>query len=264
MNSSTKQPGLRRRVLSDHQVAGKTLIPPWVATFGEPEDVSWTDTILPERLWIGLLHRKHGQIEGTKLALDLARFADETSRCPAGGFYGAISDYAILGDPERHRLLQRVRESGALTLYLEAFNPLLAHYPFCPLGFLLEGERLEAAPSLDVLSELVGVLFDKSHRTTVFVQSTFIYLAFVLDRLKVAEDSRSRGSLKSNATLTLKSLGVSLLQCELRLSPSSVSNPTPLARHGPLNSGTAATNSPIVSKPEYGISRPATSDGSLQ
>ena len=162
------------------------MIPPWVATFGEPEDVSWTDTILPELLWIGLLHRKHGQIEGTKLALDLARFADETSRCPAGGFYGAISDYAILGDPERHRLLQRVRESGALTLYLEAFNPLL-HYPFCPLGFLLEGERLEAAPYLDVLSELVGVLFDKSHRTTVFVQSTFIYLAFVLDRLKVAE-----------------------------------------------------------------------------
>ena len=168
-------------------MAGKTLIPPWVATFGEPEDVSWTDTILPEFLWIGLLHRKHGQIEGAKLALDLARFADETYRCPSGGFYGAISDYAILGDRERRQLLQRVQKSGALPLYLEAFNPLLAHYPFCPLGFLFEGERLEAAPSLDTLSELVRVLFDKSHSTTVFVQSTFIYLAFVLDRLKVVE-----------------------------------------------------------------------------
>jgi hypothetical protein len=68
----TKSHEQKKSVLADHKKEGQKLIPPYVAIHGQPNHINWVDTIIPEVIWIGLLHRKFGQKEGITLALDLA------------------------------------------------------------------------------------------------------------------------------------------------------------------------------------------------
>src|SRR5207247_3320032 len=65
---------------------------------------------------------------------------------------------------------------------------LFQYYPTFPLGFLFSEGNISNRPSaLTDLKRVLNDLFDKELPSTVFVQSTVVYLAFVLDRLKVVE-----------------------------------------------------------------------------
>src|SRR5215831_11942092 len=90
-----------RAVLADHSRRGKKLVPPYVATLGRPENISWVNTIIPEVIWIGLLHETFGQVRGTELALNLARTAESYAKNDRKRFFAAASDFEILSREEK-------------------------------------------------------------------------------------------------------------------------------------------------------------------
>ncbi len=55
------------------------------------------------------------------------------------------------------------------------------------MGFLCDEPAPTTEVDLNVFKEMLCNLFDKEQRETVLVASTVVYLAFVLDRLKVVE-----------------------------------------------------------------------------
>jgi|SRR3977135_540603 len=175
-------------VLSDHTKRGKKLIPPYVEILGRPKNVSWIDTIIPEVIWIGLLHEAYGQAEGTTLALNLARSADNAKSKKGAPFFAAASDFVHLTREEKTVIIEDLGSSEQLVLLQRAFLPLVRFYPTCPFNFLSSQEDVvESAVALDCLKRVLLDLFDKETKRTVFVQATVVYLAFVLDRLKVVE-----------------------------------------------------------------------------
>jgi len=177
-----------KSVLADHKKDGKKLIPPYVAAFGQPSHVSWIDTIIPEVIWIALLHEKFGQKEGIALALELAQAADKITQANGKTFFAAASDYGSLDAEQKSSLVRVLADSKRLILFRQALLPLLQFYPSCPLNFLASSEIVpEPSEALQCLKSVLSNLFDKERQSTVFVQATVVYLAFVLDRLKVRE-----------------------------------------------------------------------------
>ena len=183
-------PGKRKPVLADHEKRnkGKLLVPPLVAAVGPFSFVSWIETIIPETVWIGLLHEEFGENEGTSLALDLAKTTSEIASKSLDGFFVGASEYAALTDSEKADILRSLTASGRLRQFQTALAPLFQFYPMCALNFLCMEHRTEWPDhSLTTLKTVLLELFEKQTRRAVMVQATVVYIAFVSGRLKVAE-----------------------------------------------------------------------------
>lgn len=177
-------------MLADHEQRnkGKLLVPPLVAAVGPFSYVSWIETIIPETVWVGLLHEMFGENEGTSLALDLAKAASEIARKSLDGFFVGASEYAALTDAEKADIVRSLSTTGKLRQIQTALAPLLHNYPTCPLNFLREDHGPECSDhSFTTLKTVLLELFDKQTRRAVMVQATVVYIAFVSGRLKVAE-----------------------------------------------------------------------------
>lgn len=177
----------RKPVLSDHKRQGAKLIPPYVAVLGRPEDVSWVSTIVPEVIWIALLRHVFGDVVGTELALSLARCALKRVSRTDHRFFAAASDFDDLTNTEKEAILTDMRSLQELAQLQRALAALCHYYPTCPMRFLCGQPTATAEMDLDTLKQIVRNLFDKERRETVLVASNVVYLAFVLDRLKVVK-----------------------------------------------------------------------------
>ena len=176
----------RKPVLADHRRKGTKLIPPYVALLGRPENVSWASTIVPEVIWIATLHHVFGNVVGTELALNLARSATERAPRTDHRFFAAASDFTDLSVQEKDAIRTDMSGSGQVVRLQRAFATVCRYYPMFPLAFLCD-DTTDSEVDLDTFKKIVRALFDKELPGTVFVASTVVYLAFVLDRLKVAE-----------------------------------------------------------------------------
>jgi hypothetical protein len=123
-------------VLVDHSRQGKKLIPPYVATLGRPENISWVNTIIPEVIWIALLHEMFGQVQGTDLALNLARTAETHAKKHRGRFFAAASDFETLTAEAKAAIRDNLEGCDHLVCLGKALSPLFHYYPSCPLNFL--------------------------------------------------------------------------------------------------------------------------------
>jgi hypothetical protein len=180
---------MNKSVLKDHTKAGKKLIPPFLTQLGHFEHISWTNTIIPEVMWIALLHEKFGFAEGTALALSLAEITEKnaSSENPVRIFAGA-SDFSTLTAIQKENVLHDLKFSKRLLPLQQGLFSLLHFYPTCPLSFLSAGENLSnPSLALDQFKVVLSDLFDKELPRTVFVQATAVYIAFALGRLKVVE-----------------------------------------------------------------------------
>jgi len=180
----------RKQVLADHEKRnkGKLLVPPLVAAVGPFSYTPWIDAIIPETLWIGLLHEVLGEHEGTALAADLAKTTSEVAAKSHAGFFVGASEYAGLVEKEKDDVRESLSPSGKLTLVQASLFPLFHFYPACPLSFLARaGQQDDPGIALKTLKHVLNGLFDKQTRRAVMVQATVVYIAFLSGRLKVAE-----------------------------------------------------------------------------
>lgn len=177
----------RKPVLADHKRKGAKLIPPYVALLGRPENVSWASTIVPEVIWIATLHHMFGNAAGTELALNLARSATERAPRADHRFFAAASDFTDLSAQEKDAIRTHMSASDQLPRLQRAFASVYRYYPMFPLAFLCADTTTDGEVDLDTFKQILRALFDKELPGTVFVASTVVYLAFVLDRLKVVE-----------------------------------------------------------------------------
>lgn len=173
------------RILQDHVKKGKVLVPPFVAVLGPWNDVSWHYEILPEVIWIGLLHKMYGEQEGTNLALDLAQSLVTEGTRASVGFDSEIANVEPL---IKERAKGKLIEKGVLYDIARATSPLTRYAPTTGLQFIAENsECLCKESDREAVKNVVQELLKKESRFTVMVQATIVYIAFVLDRLKTIE-----------------------------------------------------------------------------
>ncbi len=95
-------------VLPDHKRDRKKLVAPFNYMLGGMQDISYIDSIMPEIVWLALLHEKFGVGEGAELARALSKAAIESVVREKVAFFGHISSYASLSDDERKTILAKL------------------------------------------------------------------------------------------------------------------------------------------------------------
>ncbi len=193
---STKKPaadsepgGERPQVLQGHRRHGKRFVP-LLLEYTSLTEVGWHYDLMPELVWIGLVHAKHGVKRGVELCVELARAAVACT-AKSNRAFAFISDYAQLQQGEQECVIGHLLETGSLADLSEALNVLLVYYPQGPLTFLSNSQRcgVSSEASLTTLKRVLWESSDRRGRQATLMQATAVYVYFLNDRLKVPPGS---------------------------------------------------------------------------
>lgn len=176
-------------VLGDHVRHGKKFIPPFLSLLPNWDLIRWVDRILPELLWLALANGKFGFRRGAELAAALGRAAHEASDKNCEHIFCFASSYSVLGTIAQRKVVAELLTGEDLRDLRIALDPLLTHFPECPLRFLIgDGEAAGVSKqSLDVIKSTLDEIFDRTSRPATFCQGNAIYIAFITERLVVNE-----------------------------------------------------------------------------
>jgi hypothetical protein len=186
---SGPEPG-EKGILSDHKKVGKKLLPPFNYMLPTFEDFSYIDMVLPEIVWIALLHHGCGLREGAEFARALSKAAIESAVREKKAFYGHVGAYADLAAEERRTVVSQLEAAGVLEPLRRTLLPLATFYPECPLSFLWP-DGLPTLPDSEAqLSEFKRVMWDlhdKASPPAIFAMATFMHLGFLAGAVRVKE-----------------------------------------------------------------------------
>jgi hypothetical protein len=178
----------RTPVLGDHKRVKSKLITPFNDLLGPMRDVSWINTMIPELLWIALLHNAHGDRRAVEIVTAFTRAVRTNSPDFSGTVWAAAGKFADMPDGMLQRIVTGIDAKCADALRT-ALTPLAALYPTHPVNAIYGDAIPIAEPDmLDHLRHVVVGLYDRSARDTMMVQATAIWVAFDSGRLKVASD----------------------------------------------------------------------------
>lgn len=176
----------RSEVLRDHQRIGKRFVPPFIATLGPIEEVSWPTEILPELLWLALLNDRHGWRRGADLARQVGLAAHRAYGPQTPRLFASTSAFYSLDGTQRRGVSAALKAAAVFGDIRDALLPLGMFYPECPLAFLAEplpsSTDLTAMPAF---KRTLASLFDSSSVEATRAQANAVYIAFTSGMLKV-------------------------------------------------------------------------------
>ena len=188
--SNGERPGIHHMtssVLSDHHPQGQTLVTPFNQLNPVQQEVLWTDDIIPQILWIALLHEYNGYPKGQQLAILLSRAARILTNTDTRKAYYAASEYESISTDEWASIRDNIRAYGCLQRVVNAliplesfcketpFSELLADTPAMPRG---DAEKL-------VKSAVRRLLLRRDSLEATMVQYTVGRIAFASNKVKV-------------------------------------------------------------------------------
>jgi hypothetical protein len=188
---SDKEFTTARPVLSDHQRVRKILIAPFNQSFGPLLEISWVRTVVPELLWIGLLHLHQGLRGGVETATFLSRAGRTCCPDAKSKVFAGLSDFTQLSIDEQASLRDMIEASNRAAELEKALRPLHFFYPRHPLSFLFSEDgavKEENNKGLEVIKSLISNMYDRSATGSMVVQATSIWLAFDSGILKVSKE----------------------------------------------------------------------------
>lgn len=180
----------RLSLLLDHKKVGKKFIPP-ILQLGPFTDVKWTDLILPEILWLGLLNYAYGKAKGAELGLKFAQAAVKVFTAEPVPWFGSTTSYISLDETQKAQILKILQEEHHLEPLRKALVPFPLFYPQCPLNFLYESAaKFPRKPEqfLEEFKQFLSTLFDRTTEFTTFMQANGVYIAFITGKLVVSPD----------------------------------------------------------------------------
>jgi hypothetical protein len=172
------------KVLSDHRRIGSRFIPPLIHKLGQPQEMSWVDTRLPELIWLALLNQRYGVMRGAELALEIARAAIDSLGPAKKIWFAPMSAYANLTEEQQLAVVTNLKkyDLSDLRAGLAIFADF---YPYFPMGFLIRGGTRNECPvaGLSDLKTLLRDSFDKTSKVATLMQANAMYIALVTDML---------------------------------------------------------------------------------
>ncbi len=178
----------RTAVLGDHKRVKSKLITPFNDLLGPMREVSWVNTMIPELLWIALLHDSYGDHRAVEIVTAFTRTIRAHSPDLSDTDWATAGKFADVPHEMLQPILSKLDTDCAEELRV-ALTPLAAWYPTHPLNAIYGAGLPAAEPRmLDRLKRIVANLYDRSQRDTIMVQATAIWIAFDSGRLKVSSD----------------------------------------------------------------------------
>jgi hypothetical protein len=179
-----------KKVLSDHKKIGKKFVPPLLAT-GVMQEVSWTQMMVPDLIWIALVHDRFGKQKGTEIVRIFSENAKSIFNNKLWN-YCTISSYEISSQDELYKFHDSLVKNGILFILQDTLQNFIEMYPKCPLKFIFGDRNIQTVVDVKFIIEYKGILtklLDKISVESTFVIGNVIYSMLVNDRLKIPINS---------------------------------------------------------------------------
>jgi len=178
------------KVLNDHKRLGKRFIPP-LLNYGKLADVSWTDMMVPDLIWIALVNENYGKQKGAEIIRNFYEVAKTTFENDARNFCN-ISFYENISHTKLGRFYDALYERDLIEYIQEALYNFIELFPECPFKFIFKDIYIQ--PVLDIsfiisYKKLLLKILDKTSTESTFVIGNVIYSMLANDRLKIQKDS---------------------------------------------------------------------------
>jgi hypothetical protein len=175
------------KVLGSYQKVGTKFVPPLLSFSAKWEYISWSSQTMPELVWWDVLIDKVSHRFAARVAEVIAKYF--RAKANQVRWWAFISDYSLLSDEDMHGLRVHLSEAGVLPQLTASLSDFLNLYPGCPLAGLLD---FRPTGLVDVgyllrFEDRLNELEDKRSRNGVLVQAQAVYMAFLLDRMRVKE-----------------------------------------------------------------------------
>lgn len=176
----------KSRVLGDHKQRKKKLVPPLIDAMGEKHNpYSWVRDLMPELIWLCLLHEILGLKRGVECVVRIAEISKEIFNEECIPLLSNISSYLELNDEYKEKLVTCLDQSGHLSDLKIGLKPLLSVFPSCPLSFLYpDCEKTEEVP--EILSNMLPKLYERHSKEATFVNASAVCMGFVQGKLVIA------------------------------------------------------------------------------
>lgn len=173
-----------KKVLNDHKQRGKRFIPP-LLQLGNAKETSYVQIIIPEIIWMALLHKKFGLQLGTHLALQLVTVISNIS--PSKRCFSFISSFELLTAEEKEKILAELQHVNMLNQLRDGLNDFVLVYPECPMSFLFGDPKGEI--NLTLIKQTLAELYDITGRPATFMMGNVIYFLGAMGRLAIVKDT---------------------------------------------------------------------------
>jgi hypothetical protein len=189
-------PHQRKMALADHKRIGSKFVPQFLNLTGPWIDVSWTRVLLPELLWIALLHQHLGVKRGSSVAVATARGAaravlgeliDAKFAPGPKQWFAATSSFSSLSKEQKEVICGALRESDHYNDAVRGLSPFINIYPDFPLSFLFGESPVEPKDGIQRIKRALVSCFDKYTESATFLAATAVLIGFTTNKLRVFE-----------------------------------------------------------------------------
>ncbi len=182
----------KNKILKDHKLVGKKLLPPFLHSFpGQFNESPYLNKVLPEIIWQGFLIEKFGVPVASSITLKLLEEIQSARNFEKSKLFCFISNFELLSQNQIDRILGKLFLDSDYKKIIEAILPFIRTFPECPLRALLYNPIAECNDEdITHVKSIIKPLLDKSSKEATFVLANTIYFAFQMDILKVPEDSK--------------------------------------------------------------------------
>jgi hypothetical protein len=190
------------KVLKDHKRNGKIFTPPIVTAFSNRLKLTkWSDDLLPNLVWIGLLFDALGEKKAVYVCENFVNTIRDILGEKDKRNLSFISEYSSIKNENIERLKESLSEKKLLNVLQKSLYPLVSLYGECPLKFLydknaLEKFRIDIDKSLAIMKRVVKNILNKRSIEAMLVQTTAVYIMGITGKLKILKD-QSLGNIET-------------------------------------------------------------------
>lgn len=180
---------VNNKILSDHKMVGKKLVPPLLQNH-QFNELPYINNILPEIIWQGFLIEKYGVKSSVELSLFLLTTIRDSANIESGKLFCFISNFETLNKTQVDKIVSQLSSNKNYNKILDALRPFLNVFPECPLNKILQNNISDySKQDLEYVKMVTTQLLDKNSKETTLVLANTIYCANQMGVLKVTKDS---------------------------------------------------------------------------
>ncbi len=170
---------MKKKILQDHKQVGKKLIP-LLKSSGIPlREGDYTQEILPEIIWIALIHEEIGPKRGIELVYKFVSLAKESRETKEYFNFSIASNLYKLTDVEKKNFTKELINNGIYLEISDILSPLIYFYKNSPFSFLskeIDLAKDEEQILLSKLKKCVGNHFDRFQNGSVIAMANIFYV----------------------------------------------------------------------------------------
>ncbi len=180
----------KQPILADHKRDRKKLIPPLLAMMGENfSPYSWARQIVPEVLWIALLHQSLGLRKAVPFVLRIISEADRLCSAEPKPLFSKASSFGSLTDEQKENLVAHISKDTDWEIAIDALSPLFLLTPISPLNFLKPDKKQQTKElATDIMHDLLPKMYNRGSRDSVLCMATSICAAARQGKFVIASD----------------------------------------------------------------------------